>query len=266
MPARHPLPATMAIFPQYNRPLGLAAEAIARTCPTRINLAVIDVGANIGDTIALIEQHSPNRWLYLCIEPDQANAEFCVANHVDNDRVQVEQLFIGEDEGAVVWLEDDGRANPSTKRGGQGDTMLPPAAGKLVKLDTAANSFAERNGIDLIKVDTEGYDFHVLRSGQQLLKKYQPALYFESFPKLLLEAADSVHAGFAYLSSLGYRYFVFFTNKGDFYCTANDPDEIFLRGLESRASSALPYFDVFASTRKDLCGELVELNSKLAEQ
>lgn len=262
MPARHPLPVTMAIVPQYNRPLGLAVEAITCLSTGKSHPVVIDVGANIGDTIAIMEQRVPGRWLYLCIEPDRANAEFCIANHAGNHRVQVEQLFIGEDEGAVVWLQDDGRANPSTKRETQLHDPSQLDAGKLVRLDTAANSFAENHGIDLIKVDTEGYDFHVLRSGEQLLKKYQPALYFELFPKLLTETADSVWAGFDFLAAVGYRYFVFFTNQGDLYCTAADPDYIFLQTLETvtRVNPLLPYFDVFASAHKDVCDKIVETN------
>ncbi|WP_158785759.1 FkbM family methyltransferase [Granulicella sp. L46] len=263
MPARHPLPATMALFPQYNRPFGLAAEAIVHSSTSNAHLAVIDVGANIGDTIAILEQSCPARWHYLCIEPDPAIAEFCTANHADNDRVQVRQIFIGEDEGADVWLQDDGRANPSTKRQDIMDSQSQQRDGKLVRLDTASNCFATSYGTDLIKVDTEGYDFHVLRSGQNLLRTYQPALYFELFPKLLLEAMDSVEAGFNYLAGLGYRYFVFFTNRGDLYCTVTDPDHIFLRGLENIAggtSPLLPYFDVFASVHKNVCDTLVEMN------
>lgn len=262
MPSRHPLPATMALFPQYNRPFRLAAAALAYLRTGDAHLAVIDVGANIGDTIAILEQNCPARWLYLCIEPDREMAAYCTANHAGNDRVQVRQVFIGEDEGADVWLLDDGRANPSTKRQNDMDSLSQQSTGKLVRLDTASSSFAISHGIDLIKVDTEGYDFHVLRSGQSLLKTYQPALYFELFPKLLLEALDSVQAGFDYLAVLGYRYFVFFTNCGDLYCTVTDPDQIFLRGLENVTgrTSALLYFDVFASVRKDACDTLVEMN------
>jgi len=259
MPAKHPLPATMAIFPQHNRPLGLAAKALSQLKISQTSLAAIDVGANIGDTVALIEQHSPNNWHYLCIEPDRANAEFCIANHAGNNRVSVEQVFIGEDEGAAVWLQEDGRANPTTKRDIPIAAPTQSRAGKLVRLDTAAAPFSMNHGVDLIKVDTEGYDFHVLRSGPILLNKFRPALYFELFPAMLREAADSVQAGFDYLAGLGYLHFVFFTNQGDLYCTATSPDPTFLRALDSvtMRNPALPYFDVFASTRKDVCDSLV---------
>jgi FkbM family methyltransferase len=267
MPSKHPLPSTMAIFPQHNRPLGLAAEVLSHSNTDQELLAAIDVGANIGDTVALIEQHSPDAWTYLCIEPDPVNAEFCVANHAGNARVQIERVFIGEDEGANVWLQDDGRANPSTRRDALDEVSSESGTGKLVRLDTAAAPFALCHGIDLIKVDTEGYDFHVLRSGQTLLNKYKPVLFFELFPALLHEASDCVQSGFDYLAQLGYRHFIFFTNQGDLYCTANDPDPVFLKGMESitHRNPSLPYFDVFASTRKDLCDRLVEKNIELVQ-
>ena len=102
-------------FPQYNRPLGLAVEAIALAGPSASALAVIDVGANVGETIAIIEDRFPGLSSYLCVEADPDIARLCALNHRGNDRVQVEQCYIGEDEGAVVQLQDDGRANSSLK-------------------------------------------------------------------------------------------------------------------------------------------------------
>jgi FkbM family methyltransferase len=263
MPAEHPLATTLLFFPQYNRPLGLAIEAIVKLHVGISDFTVIDVGANIGETVAIIEQQRPGICSYLCIEADRDIAELCKLNHANNRRIQVEQYFIGEDEGSLVVLEDDGRANPSTKRISDIPVDHEINYDNLMRLDTVAHSFTEAHGgLSLIKVDTEGYDFSVLRSASTLLTKYKPSIYFEWFPKLLMGLNEEVSGGFEYLEKLGYSHFVFFTNQGDYYCEISSPDRFFLRSLASVAlkNEALGYFDVFASTSNAICKELVELS------
>lgn len=259
MPAEHPLPAILHRYPQYNRALALAVSALASTSSQ--SQTVIDVGANIGETVAVIDQIVP-KVSYLCIEADQDIARICKLNHRDNPQVQVEQCFIGEREGALVRLEDDGRANPSTKLVGQTDPGDTSGYNRLVRLDTLASPFAEAHGgLSLIKVDTEGYDFSVLRSGSSVIGRYKPALFFEWYPELLIGLNEQVWDGFDYLSSLGYEHFVFFSAQGNYYCHLSNPDHFTLRSLAATASQNkdLVYFDVFASTDEALSKKLVEL-------
>jgi FkbM family methyltransferase len=263
MPSEHPLPEILLRLPQYNRPLALAVEAIWKSRPDRTTLTVVDVGANIGDTIAIIEQRLPDVCSYLCIEPDQNLAALCKSNNLGNNRVEIEQCFIGEQEGSLVKLEDDGRANPSTKPTEITHTEEGTTYGRLMRLDTIAARFADfHGGLDLIKIDTEGYDFSVMRSGTEILKKYTPSLFLEWFPKLLIDLNEEVWGGLEYLENLGYNHFVFFSNQGDFYCKIANPDRRFLRSLASITlrNDALPYFDIFASTSQSICDELVELS------
>jgi FkbM family methyltransferase len=259
MPAEHPLASTLAAFPQYNRPLALASRAIADVGDASSPLVVIDVGANIGETIAIIEERCPGIGRYLCIEADQNIAELCRLNHKGNDRVQVKQAFIGENEGTAVWLEDDGRANPSTKLAGQAQA---PDCDRLVRLDTIAAPFAATFAtVSLIKVDTEGYDYSVMRSASGLLRQYKPAIYFEWYPKLLRELGELIWSGFENLESLGYDHFVFFTNMGDYHCAVERPNRLFLDSMAGIAEGdSIMYFDVFASASRKVGNRLVELS------
>jgi FkbM family methyltransferase len=262
MPAEHPLPMIQLIFPQYNRPLGMAMEAIAASSKEDSGLAVIDVGANIGETVAILEERVPGVCSYLCIEADRDIAELCAMNHTGKGHVQVEQSFVGEDEGALVRLADDGRSNPTTELVAEANADDLSSFGRLVRLDTIARPFAEAHGrLDLIKVDTEGYDFSVLRSGSELLHKYRPGLYFEWFPKLLIGMKEDPSGGFEYLEKFAYRHFVFFSSQGDLYCRSSNPDRSFLRSLASVAlgNESLLYFDVFASTSEEVSDKLVDL-------
>jgi FkbM family methyltransferase len=261
MPAEHPLPAVLHRFPQYNRPLAMAIKAIASPSSGSPNLTVVDVGANIGETVAVIEQLVPDV-SYLCIEADDDIARICRFNHRGNPRVQIEQCYIGENAGSLVMLQDDGRANPTTKLIDQANFDESSNYGRLVRLDTVAGPFADaHHGLSLIKVDTEGYDFSVLRSGPRLIERYRPALYFEWFPDLLTDLQEEVWNGFDYLEGFGYLHFVFFSSQGDYYCHLSRPDHFVLKSLASTASQnkSLLYFDVFASTDAAVCQRLVEL-------
>ena len=261
VPAEHPLAGILVEFPQYNRPLGLAVQAIASLSSSGSALAIIDVGANVGETIALIEKYCPDLCTYLCLEADQEIARLCALNYAGNSRVHVEHCYIGEDEGVAVMLKDDGRANPSVKLIADDSGKCGPSSGRLVRLDTVAGPFAEAQGtISLIKIDTEGYDFSVLRSTPRLIDKYKPAIYFEWYPKLMLDLGEEVWSGFEYLATFGYRHFIFFTGLGNYYCQVVDPDRLFLRSLSSIVlnDEKIEYFDVFASTQKAVCDQLVE--------
>jgi FkbM family methyltransferase len=262
MPIEHPLGPILELFPNYNRPLALAAQAVAEHNGSNPHLIVVDVGANIGETVAIIEENCGAIGQYLCIEADRELAELCKTNFQSNGRVRVEQCLIGENEGMRAWLERDGRSNPSTRLINPSSTAS--SRDKIVRLDTVAAQFAEAHGaLDLIKVDTEGFDFSVLRSAAQMLQEYRPALYFEWFPKLLSEFEEEPSAGFAQIMRLGYGYYVFFTNRGDYYCLSNEPDTTVLRELEAVTLRRGPikYFDVFATTDKRTRDRLVELSA-----
>jgi FkbM family methyltransferase len=263
MPAEHPLPVVLQQYPQYNRPLALAVRALASSSSSNSGLTVVDVGANIGETVAVIEQLTAGV-SYLCLEADEDIARMCKFNHRDNPRVQIEQCYIGENEGSLVRLQDDGRANPSTKLVDPANLGESSGHGRLVRLDTIASPFAEaHNRLSLIKVDTEGYDFSVLRSGATLIERYRPALYFEWYPDLLADLQEQVWDGFDYLERLGYHHFVFFSSRGDYYCHLSRPDHFTLRSLASTASQnkELLYFDVFAAIDEAICRSLVELTT-----
>jgi FkbM family methyltransferase len=251
MPAEHPLLPTLADHPSLNRPLALAARTLLES---RKLISVIDVGANIGETVAIIEQVNSGKCIYLCIEPEPDIVELCRRNHDGNERVIVKEAVIGEREDMSVVLKDDGRANPSVKLAAGG------SAQKLSRLDNVAGDFIESHGVDLIKTDTEGYDFTVLRSAESILCRHHPAVFFEWYPELLLKVGESPGDIFSFLGQFGYRHWVFFTASGQLYCETSEPP---LRTVEVLAKVALagqlaPYFDVFGSTDEKECRRLTD--------
>lgn len=264
MPSEHPLSEGLIFTPHINRPLALTVQAIANLSVDGADIPVIDVGANIGETIAVIEQKVPERCSYLCIDADPDLIGICQHNYRSSSRVEAEQHFIGDIEGATVRLVDDGRANATTKLVDGNPNDLP----RLVRLDTIGAPFANAHGkLSLIKVDVEGLDFSVLRSAEALLRKYEPCLYFEWFPELLKQSENNACNGFDYLRGLGYTHFVFFNNVGYYHSKLINPDPQQLEALSAVTSqdTHMPFFDVFASTSDAVCEELTRLNINLSQ-
>ena len=140
---------------------------------------------------------------------------------------------------AVTRLGDGAGADP-------GDT---DALGQTRRLDRLAAGFVEaQRGIDVLKVDTDGFDAKVLRSARTLLADHHPCLFFELHPALWDEAGEDPRAAFAFLAELGYNHFVFFTNRGTVHLQCHGPDPLLLDSLIalSRARRALDdfHFDV----------------------
>ncbi|RDU65677.1 hypothetical protein CQA44_00910 [Helicobacter sp. MIT 14-3879] len=77
---------------------------------------------------------------------------------------------------------------------------------------------------NFIKIDTDGFDFKVLRSAKQTLIKYKPCIYFE-WDKFHLESQQEKPISiFSYLLSLGYEECMIFDNFGNAICVINSCD------------------------------------------
>src|SRR5262249_48765977 len=160
-------PAILADCPRFGEPLALLVRAVARN-PVRL----IDVGANVGDTVALVEAAAPGRCAFLCIEPHPAFAALCRANTASHPRVRGEECFVGDGEGAPVGLHAHEPGKAASRLLAEADAGPTEAGGpaRIRSLDAVAREFVDTwGGVDVLKIDTDGFDFKVLRSATGLL-------------------------------------------------------------------------------------------------
>lgn len=59
---------------------------------------------------------------------------------------------------------------------------------------------------DLVKIDVEGYEFHVLRGAERVLREDRPDIMLELHPQQIAQLGGSVTDLVAYLADLGYRF------------------------------------------------------------
>ena len=86
--------------------------------------------------------------------------------------------------------------------------------GKLKSIQKASTitlrNFIKKNKIkkiDFIKLDVDGYELDVLRSGKDFLKKYKPIIFIEIAPYLYKEFGYSYIDLIDYIHGLGYHFY-----------------------------------------------------------
>ncbi|MBV9988528.1 MAG: FkbM family methyltransferase [Chitinophagaceae bacterium] len=248
MPGNNPQISNYKYEPQVNSQLGRLSACIAAKYP---ELTVIDVGANVGDTIAVIK--TAMDLPVIGIEGDDISYKFLERNTRQFSGVTIIKEFLGEKKQTLkVELE----------KGGWNTTLVPSeTTGKELTLRTldevlSASGLADRS-LKLLKVDCEGFDTIIIRGATSLLQQHRPVIYFE-YNKSNMDAIKE--DGFSTLLSLeqyGYHSVILFDNKGRFLLNIDMAQRELLRQLHHYADendSEIAYYDVclFHDSDKDL--------------
>lgn len=155
----------------YDSPLGLTGYQSMLT--RHVNLfrvagiggfqTVIDCGANVGFFTMMVKQVAPQAQVY-AIEPVPAIFACLERNLGRTAGVQVFQLAISDHEGSLRMEFDPGAA--ATSHIAEKGNVEVPA--------TTLDAFASARAIgevDLLKIDTESFEAHVLRGAPQVLAR-----------------------------------------------------------------------------------------------
>jgi len=198
----NPYPFFVREFRNYNAP---QVELVARTSDALSRpVAVVDVGAAVGDSALLLKQWCGEKISALhCIEGDE---EFCalLSTNIRGPEVDIYWAMLSdnvEEIGQLVRVDHQGTAT-STGAG----TVL---ATTLDELLTGAS-------VDILKVDTDGFDGRILGGATRILHDYHPSVLFEWHPKACRRANTSDAEAFVHLKSAGYTRFIFFNKYGYF--------------------------------------------------
>ena len=209
---------------------------------------VIDVGANIGDT--LVGMVANNQKIeYLCIEASneffknlQKNVELLKINKPDIQVTLVNE-FVGKDIDEVS-LEGSG----GTKHAVVGSGSIKSKA-----MLTILNELKiEHERVSLLKTDVDGFDWDVIRSSYDVLS-HNPYVFFEC-DYGNLEQLRNYKDMFSELVSIGYSKFAFFDNYGQFIITTGNMNQIYelieyISGQNfNQSTRTIYYYDVLAYT------------------
>jgi FkbM family methyltransferase len=211
----HRLPDYQNSHPFYDRFLPHLVKYLPK------NSLVIDVGANVGDSLAGMIG-SNDKLEYLCIEASkeffsdlEKNVKFFKKKNNDL-RISLVNEFVGKD------LTDVGLY-------GKSGTKHAVIGGGEIKSKTTLSILKglgmKYSHLSLLKTDVDGFDWDVIRSSYEILS-HNPYVYFEcqydNFEQL-----ESYKKMFYEMSSFGYSKFAFFDNFGQYILSTKNLSEVF---------------------------------------
>ena len=220
------------IYPNYDKFLNQVVEQIEK------DKSVIDIGANIGDT--LIRLYTSNKNLrYYSIEADDFFFKYLEKNLLNLNKTYRSNItLIKELIGSDLSGSLSGSHGTKGLIVGDKESTL-----KSLELDEIILKYRIEN-ISLIKVDVDGYDYNVLSSGLKSIEKFKPLLFFE-YMKLNEETLIKYNEIIEKLHKLDYREWTLLDNYGNKIIQNSDKNKI----LKYIYQNSNKIFDIFVKTK-----------------
>ena len=172
-------------------------------------ITVLDIGANIGSISLLIAKMFPKCKIY-AIEPTNYAFKKLTKNLDLNknlrNNILLKQLFISKNSRPKkVWSSWNFKSetNKHKKHFGSLQTIKKKS---YITLNNFIN-FEKIKRIDFIKLDVDGHELDVLKSGEKFLKKKRPIIFIEIAPYLYPEFGYKCSELIKYISKLGYSFY-----------------------------------------------------------
>lgn len=253
---KHPLPKYQRDFQMHDRFIPYLASITDK----KDGEWIIDIGANIGDTVMAMVDYTSDK--FICIEPTEQFLNLLAENIKminDFNRVDVEQVFISDNENDN-FISDIYTSGSAIKRKTDKKQMI-----QTKTLDTILKGKKiSPNKIDLIKIDTDGFDSECILSAKETLCLGNALLYWEN---AIFEYNQYIKykSAYALLEQAGYKTFFIFDNTGNFLCkgtieTLCSINDYLQRINENWSRVTFHYIDVLGckDIDKDKCEYAVE--------
>lgn len=212
VPAGDRRPLWAAELPTLGTPVvvGLHLAAMARRGTA--GLGVVDVGAATGDTAALVLDTGLPVDRLCCVEGHPRFAELLVRNLSERLGPRHPTCAMAAVGAVLADTECDVAALVVGDHGGTAAVGTPTAATvAALPLDAVV---PPRWGVDVLKVDTDGFDGRVLAGATRILATDHPVVVFEWSPIQLADVGADPRQPFDVLAAHGYREFLLYTKEG----------------------------------------------------
>tara|TARA_B100000123_G_C25686470_1_gene408847 strand:- start:77 stop:1003 length:927 start_codon:yes stop_codon:yes gene_type:complete len=187
----------------YNRNLVRLAKQINQ------NYYIIDVGASIGDTYALLRGQKVFSKILLIEGGSKANY-FLEKNAQNDENASIYNGLVGPN--LEISYEESGQSGITFINNKKENLSFK----KLKTLDEVIkNNISRESKVGLIKIDTDGFDSQIIRSGKEVLMEHKPILFFEAQPYHWLNN-DHIEDFLNWINQISYKKAILWDNYGNF--------------------------------------------------
>ncbi len=248
LPLDHLLDKYQANWKRYDTVLGDVARIVFQKYPES---TAIDIGANVGDTAALINKyiHVP----VLCIEGHPDFIPFLKYNAAQIGDIEIAAYFVGED-GESISLENISTDGGTASIVNSVNDAFSHNCIVLKSLSTLIELYPKFQSTKLLKIDVDGYDFDIINNSIDTISLLKPIICFEYDTSFRATGkAESLNA-VENLFKIGYSYFLVYDNFGNYLLHLTEKDiEKFIDlnaylncNRHKSGKPAVFYFDIYA--------------------
>ena len=245
IPFSHDLPIIVKNHPTYSTNLARIAKIVNDKYK---NMTFIDIGANVGDSALLIRNEIQSK--ILCIEGDYSFYITLKKNLASLSNVFSVMCFVGEESCSICASMNSGFGTGHL----EGDNHRSASFFEVKTLNDIVNEYRDFSASKMIKIDTDGYDYKILRGAKEFLLSAKPIIFFEYDPYYLQIQGEDDISIFSYLLSLNYRKLMIYDNYGDYLVSADLENTELLKELHYYFSGrkGQSYCDICAFHKDDI--------------
>ena len=165
---------------------------------------IFDIGAHIGTTSIMMSRLNPEATIF-AFEPHSGTyntaAEILRTNSFKN--IQINNIGLGDKPGKLKLYEVR-EHNAGMNRVILGEQDYPYTQVDISTIDKFVSENSISN-VGFIKIDVEGFEYAVLKGGEQTLRKYKPVMFIELDDNNLKDCGQSAASLIELLFSYGYE-------------------------------------------------------------
>lgn len=208
MPLSFDNPLFLSRHPQYDSIFDRLGKCIGSIDG---RLRIIDVGANIGDTVAaFLNSVNIIDTKILAIEANPKIYGYLLENYGEHPNVWTSDYL-------CAMINKNGYANIQETHGTATISLSNYVSGvemKARKLDKIVKEFSSILPCNLIKIDTDGHDIEVIAGAKELIKTSRPTVIFEYAVAVSEETVEEFINVLKFFLNAGYGEFAIYDNFG----------------------------------------------------
>ena len=235
MPLSHEIVRYLEEFKNYDRlpyRLGRFIKDSGR------NICGLDIGANIGDSIAAFCPTDID--VFLAIEANDHFLKFLNYNWKQCENIKIlNVLCSSQDEDNCQYNIEESKGTANIQSNSSGIILSTRS------IDSIRDEHTSFKNINIIKTDTDGFDFKILEGAKKTIKECKPIVLFECDIFGNLEYVSDISNAFQMFKSSGYSHFLLYDNFGNLM-GAHDLSSLtsFYNLMFYQLSSHFHYFDI----------------------